>query len=523
MVFKKVYLIPAVFFLSLVALYFLTRLTNILALPMFTDEAIYVRWSQIAKQDAAWRFISLTDGKQPMLVWLAMNSMRIFKSDPLFATRMVSVFSGFLAMVGVMLLSLELFKKKPEGGHILFRIFGHLQGSKVIGVIAGILFVLYPFALVLDRMAIYDSLVACTIIWCLYMEVLLVRYLRLDIAIITGAVIGSAVLTKTSGFFAIYLFPFSLLLFDFRQKGWRKKLGEWIVFAGIASAVAYTLYSILRLSPFYYIIDEKNALFVRPASVFLHNILIGNFAWFNYMPGNFNALTGWFATYVGLPVLIAAILSFAVKDHLKEKLLLLVWFLLPFTALGIFGNTLYPRFIYFMTLPVIILAAYTIYLIRIKVKVPLLFSAIFVLICFFYAWADYFIVFDFSHAPIPQADLGQYINSWPAGGGVRQMVSFFQQQSQKGNIYVATQGTFGSLPTYAIEIYLGNNKNIEKRGIYPLPDKIPPDLVQKAKVMPVYYVFNDSENAPASWPLKLIAKYQKGIGDRHLSIYQVQP
>ena len=64
---------------AIIALYFLTRLFHITALPIFTDEAIYVRWSQIGMRDANWRFISLTDGKQPMFTWIMMLLLKLFK------------------------------------------------------------------------------------------------------------------------------------------------------------------------------------------------------------------------------------------------------------------------------------------------------------------------------------------------------------------------------------------------------------------------------------------------------------
>ena len=514
MVFGKIRLSTVLIFLSLFALFFATRLINITSLPIFTDEAIYVRWSQIARQDAAWRFISLTDGKQPLFIWGAMNIMRIVK-DPLLASRLVSVFAGFGTLIGVMILSLELFKKKREGS-ILNQLFGHLNDSKRIGIISGFLFVLFPFALVLDRMALYDSLVAMTLVWCLYFEVLLVRYIRLDIALLLGAVIGGAVLTKTSGFFAIYLLPLSLLLFDFKKKDASRKLIEWIIFALIASIIAYLIYSILRLSPFFYIIDEKNALFIYPISEWTKHP-------FTYLYGNFNALIPWLVAYISIPILLLAALSLFVKKYRGEKLLLLAWFLVPYVGLGLFGKTLYPRFIYFMTIPLIILAGFSLSYFFDVIKNKLYSKIILLVSLALYIYAAYFIIFDFSHAPIPQADLGQYINSWPAGGGIKEMFAFFNQEASKGKIFVATQGTFGSLPTNSVEIYLGDNKNIEKKGIYPLPEKIPQELIQKAKVMPVYFVFNDSENAPSNWPLILIAKYQKGIGDRHLSIYRVNP
>ena len=103
------------------------------------------------------------------------------------------------------------------------------------------------------------------------------------------------------------------------------------------------------------------------------------------------------------------------------------------------------------------------------------------------------------------------------------MVSFFDEESRKGKIFVATEGTFGSLPTYTVEIYLGENKNIEKMGYYPLPENIPTELAEKAKEMPVYFVFNETQVVPATWPIEKVAEYQKGIGDYYMRIYKVVP
>src|SRR3990167_7544264 len=83
--------------------YWVMRLTNLTALPIFTDEAIYIRWAQIGGRDASWRFISLTDGKQPLFTWAMMVSLRLFQ-DPLFAGRLVSVISGLLSLIGMYVL-----------------------------------------------------------------------------------------------------------------------------------------------------------------------------------------------------------------------------------------------------------------------------------------------------------------------------------------------------------------------------------------------------------------------------------
>src|SRR3989344_8437042 len=95
----------------LVIFYFATRLPNLLSFPIFTDEAIYVRWTQIGLNDANWRFISLTDGKQPSFVWLGMVFLKLFQ-EPLLSLRLVSVVSGLFVMGGLFSLTYELFKNK---------------------------------------------------------------------------------------------------------------------------------------------------------------------------------------------------------------------------------------------------------------------------------------------------------------------------------------------------------------------------------------------------------------------------
>src|SRR3989344_3628976 len=88
--------------LGLVTVYFASRLINLKIIPIFTDEAIYSYWAQVALHDPANRFISLEDGKQPLFIWLA-AIMQNFIHDPLVASRLVSVFSGFLSVIGIYL------------------------------------------------------------------------------------------------------------------------------------------------------------------------------------------------------------------------------------------------------------------------------------------------------------------------------------------------------------------------------------------------------------------------------------
>lgn len=483
---------------GLIALFFFTRLTHILSLPIFTDEAIYVRWAQIAKQDAAWRFISLTDGKQPMQTWVIMSLMHIIK-DPLLAGRLASVLGGFASMIGMFFLGYELFK------------------NKWIGYLSATIYTVFPFTLVYDRMALEESLVCAFLIWGLYITVVMTRQMKSYMPFVAGLIIGGGVLNKTTNFWSIYFLPFTLLMFNWKKQERLQRLAKWIVFAGITFALTYLYYSVLRLSPYFGIIAEKTHTFYYPLHDWLEHPI-------EFFIGNLQGMLSWLIAYVNPLGLVLAFASiFVLRKYWKEKLLLVLWFAVPFLIFALIAKVLYPRYILYMTIFLIPLIAVSLYAGFRAFNKKVIGIVLLVLLFVVYLYADRFIIYDFSHAPIADSDLAQYVNAWPAGGGVPQMVAYFKQQSAEQKIYVASEGTFGSVPTLAMEIYLDKDANIEKRGIYPVPQNIPKDLLEKAKIEPVYMVFEQTQTPPTGWPLKFIVKYQKGTGNWYMNIYQVVP
>lgn len=502
--FFKEYKIPLIALLSFSVFYFIMRLYHLTSLPIFTDEAIYLRWAQIAKNDANWRFISLTDGKQPLLIWFTLIAMRFFQ-DPLFSGRIVSVFAGFFTMIGLFVL-----------GKLVFK-------NTWIGILSAFLYLFFPFGLVYDRMALYDSLVGTFAVWGLIFAVLLVRALRLDVALIFGLVSGMGVLTKTSGFFTLYLLPLSLLLFDFKKKDRNTRLIRWAALAILVTALTYLYYSILRLSPYFYLIDEKNTIFVYPFKEWIHHP-------FTYFFGNlFIGQWNWYISYVTYPVTVLIIGSFFIsKKNFWEKIVLLLWFIIPFLSLALFGKTLYPRFIFFMTLSLLPLAAYSLYHLFYLVKNKPLYGLLLFLSLIFFLYADYYILFDFKSAPIPSSDVNQYNNDWPSGTGVKESVAFFNNEAQNGPIYIATQGTFGLMP-YSYELYLFGNKNIIIKGYWPINSILPKEVVQMSKKEKTFFVFYQPCDvcpqkglAPTSWNVKPVLSIQKAALDARLTVYQVQ-
>ncbi len=489
--------------LFLIVLYFITRLTNILALPIFTDEAIYTRWAQIAKNDAAWLFISLTDGKQPLFIWMAILFMP-FTKDPLLAGRLVSVFAGLSTVVGLYFLTTELFNNKK------------------MALLASLFYIFYPFALVYDRIALYDSLVATFAVWSLYIEILLVKRLKFILAVVLGVVIGLGMLTKTSADFFLVLLPASLLLFPFKDKMQNKKFRKWVVFAGVAVVLANLLYFLLRLSPLYYIINQKNAVFIYPFKEWIQHP-------FTYLFSNLSGLTSWLLGYMTIPFLLLVLTAFLFKQKfLREKILLLLWFIVPFFALAVFGKLIYPRFILFMTIPLLVLATFALYQLLQAARYKVLQVLVFLVFTILFFKTDYFILTNFSKAPIPQTDKEQFLTDWPSGVGVKETVSFLEKKAKEGKIYVGTEGTFGLMP-YSLEIYLHDNKNIKIASFFwEISDYPPKEVIEVSKKMPTYFVFYEpcsvckvTGKAPPLWPVKTIFQIQKEKKDTFYTLYQI--
>lgn len=474
---------PIVYFCSLIIVFFLLRIPKLTDLPIFTDEAIYIRWAQIGGSDAAWRFISMTDGKQPLFTWLVMASLRIFH-DPLVTGRMVSVMAGLTSMVGLFLLGAELFKKKS------------------VGLIATCLYVLSPFAFVYDRMALYDSLVATFFIWNLYLSVLLTRYMRLDFALILGLTLGVGMLNKTSAFLSLYLLPTTLFIFDWKSRYLAKRMALWIGLCIVSAILSQTVYGILRLSPFFYIISQKDTLFVYPFSEWVRHPL-------EFFYGNFHGLFNWLMTYVTWPIFTAAVISVACrKKYFFESVVCLMFFLAPFIALSLFGRILYPRFIFFMAMPLLLLAAYVMDNIMSVLKKKIVAWLVISLLCLPSVYLTARIFLDIKTAPLAKGDVGQLISDWPSGWGTKEVIMFLNRESQKGKVAVYTEGTFGLFP-YALEIYLGENKNVEIHGLWPLQREMPDDVRLSVQDKPTYFVSNFTQEKPL-WPIELVATYQKG-------------
>src|SRR5438477_10638635 len=107
----KSWIVPILILLGILIFAFAIRIYHLTVLPVFADEAIYIRWSQVMGAEATLRFLPLSDGKQPFFMWVLMFIVRRF-SDPLFISRLLSVFTGLGTILGIFSLTELLFKNR---------------------------------------------------------------------------------------------------------------------------------------------------------------------------------------------------------------------------------------------------------------------------------------------------------------------------------------------------------------------------------------------------------------------------
>jgi 4-amino-4-deoxy-L-arabinose transferase-like glycosyltransferase len=198
--------------LALVCL--LMRLPHLTALPIFGDEAIYLRWAQVIRGEglggseagAFHPWVSLADPKPPLHFWL-ISLVYHWTADPLEIARTLSVWAGVLSVALIYLLCAELgdLVREPrrwgrEGRDAL----PWYATGRVTGILAALLLIFCPFLAFYHRLATADALFAAeslAIAW------LSLRWARLATtpgsrgrawmtAVFLGVAIGAALMTR---------------------------------------------------------------------------------------------------------------------------------------------------------------------------------------------------------------------------------------------------------------------------------------------------------------------------------------
>ncbi len=461
--------------------YFLTRLINLDRFPIFSDEGIYIHWAKVAWHDASWRFISLTDGRQPLQTWATIPFLKLFPNNTLLAGRLFSVTAGFLSLVGIFTLLVYLFDKRTA-------------------FIGSFLYLVTPYFLFYERMALVDSAVNTAFIWILFLAIILAQTIRLDIAIILGLVSGLSLLAKSSVKLFVGSVIFGPILFlDKNLKKLLSYLASFSFLYLIAIILALVLYNIQRLSPFFHFVALKNNTFIMSTEELLATPLKFFFGNLWKIPADIFAEAGLFIPLIG-------VFGYGLiyKKDKKLFLFLLAWLIIPYLLIALVTKVLFPRYIMFFASLLLIPAAYFVSLQKNKI----IYSSLLLLLVVSVGYYDYTILFDYKNIPFPEVDRGQYIEGWSAGWGAQEIVAYAREKAKEKPVILIAEGNFGMIGD-VLDVLLKPSDRISITAYWPIEEK---DLIANQVNLDknyVFAVFPHRFEYPKNWPLKLVKRFDK--------------
>ncbi|MDP3973524.1 MAG: glycosyltransferase family 39 protein [Candidatus Daviesbacteria bacterium] len=473
----------------LIGAYFILRLPNLTLQPIFADEAIYIRWAQVMKSEPTLRFLPLSDGKTPLFMWSMIPFFKFFE-DPLFAGRFLSVLSGLITLLGVFALSWKVFGKR-------------------VALWASLIYVVVPYTIFFDRMALVDSLLSAFSIWSIFFAIWLAQKVRLDLAMILGFILGGGILTKTPGMLSLFLVPLSFLAFR-RVGGDKYKLVRLVLFWGVAIGIALFMYNSLRLGPNFHLLSSRNADYVfspleligRPLDPFIPHL---------------KDMADWFPKLLGWPVILAGFVGIfgVIRERNKLRILVLLWALLPLLIEMAFLRTFTARYLLFTIPPLLVVAGYGVEKIsnfnlstslgtRFPISNIVITWIILVALLLPNLYFNYLLLTNPQKAPLPREERIGYFEDWTAGYGFSEIAQFLMEKKKEGPVTVGTEGYFGTLPD-GLYIYL------DKAGIQVVPDQatVSAKLLDAAQTNQTFFVANKSRLLEYTKQLKLIKEYPK--------------
>ena len=467
--------------------------------PVFADEAIYVRWAQVMKAEPTLRFLPLSDGKQPFYMWVLMFLLRP-SFDPLIEGRMLSVFFGIICNVGIFVLAYLLF------------------GRKKVGLIASLMYAISPIAMFFDSMALVDTTLAMFGVWFLIFLILTIKHQRYDLSMISGFLLGGALLTKSPALYFLILSPMSVILQTWTKKvrGVVKDIIKQLILLSPIYLIGYGMYNILRLGPNFQMIAIRNKDYIFPIS----------HLWLNPKdPFIFHIKELWEWLWMLGPgvLLFTLILGFIVgiKKFKKETILLLLWILVPLFANAMYAKVFTARYILFV-MPFIYIISSLFIIFHSKYQ-----KLSYVLLVLFITnslLVNYLLIFNIAEAPLPKSERTGYLEEWTAGYGIKETAEYlkeFQKLFPDKKIVVGTEGYFGTLPD-GLQLYLSNYPQITVIGVGLGIKEIPNSLRESKNAgNSTFLVINSSRLStdPKNLGLNLIKSFPKPLRTKNTSDY----
>ena len=373
------------------ALYVTSRLYGLTTLPAFFDETADVRWA-----------VEIASGEKWLRPWNYGKGLSVFLNALLFpwafdhylwASRALAVAFGALSLLVGMAIARRLFD--PATGHVF-----------------GLLYVVCPFALFYDRLVLTDPPMATFAALALLLTVRLHEAPTRGGALLLALALVAAVLTKATALL-VAVIPLAGL---FVLGRWERRRVRAFALALVAAA-ALLFWPVLR----FFATTPTVRLGVGHRELDLATRL----------GLNLREALGWLTSYWTLPLalLVLAGLLLGLRDKARSVLLLGVLVATPVLAFAAISTLWFPRYLVFVTVPALLLAARGLVLLAKSVprsaQVLLLVGALAPALLF-----DRDILLAPARAALPDIDRTQFILGWMSGYGTEDTVAFVREELQ---------------------------------------------------------------------------------------------
>ncbi len=427
-------------------LFLCLRLIKLTSLPIFADEAIYLRWSQLIISDwQRYLFFPLNDGKTPLQMWLMIPFLKLL-IDPLWAGRFLSVLFG----LGQVLL--------------MWPLMGLFTQKRKVKFLAVLLTIFLPGLILTNRLAIIDTQLTFFLSATFYFAYLSLQQI-LNKKITNYKIYFFSILKNKNFYLAILSFSLALLtkfsallfigslaslIFYFWPKVENEKTSKKVVFwvkkiILISLPLAFIVIGglsallLLKISPAFPQLFSRGGDFLYSLKEFGQQPLI-------IMQKNFQLLLEVFSTYLTSILFFSSLflaLYFWGKDK-RPAILISTALLFALPIIGL-GKIIYPRY-FLPALPFFVLS-FTLSLSYFQSSKEKIIKSL-LLILFFIFGGSFTLtnIFLPEKMLLPAIDQQQYLSDWSSGYGITETIDYLQKLPKTEQTLVLTEGYFGTLP-----------------------------------------------------------------------------
>lgn len=472
----------------------LLKFINILNIPPFGDEILYLYLADEITKNPQTLFKSISFGVYPLYIWFLaiidlLNNNLI---NPLFLGRVTTTFFDLVSALLVFKIGENLFSKK-------------------VGIISSIVYLTLPLTFFHGRFVLLESPLNTTSLTAIWLTFYLNKTLNKNIELIRVFLIS---LLLAISFFikplAIVYFPAIFLIFlvgHFKESRFNFKFNK-LLFLNFVSLLALT---ILLISIFYIPTSLQFNRYIENNSIIESSILnLKNNLWLTLW---------WTRNYLTLPILFLTILVLTIG--LIKKNLNIIWLGFWISSIIVFSTLLaanyYPRHLYPISAPVSLIIAVLINkLVNFK---KLLGKLSLLLILTSPILFNLTLIKDPQLANLALEDKQQFFEDWSAGGGLMEIAEYLKQTPGIQNSKIIVESEPSQFWALSNLYGIPENKILISKNLYQ-GKFVEDELLEKNKKIDVFVILNKNPDAPVDWPLELIYTQPKGA-NRNINLYKL--